>query len=467
MNRNLKNIISLFSIEFIARLLGLLAVTYLARVLGKSNFGIINIGLAILSYATIVGNGGLTLLGTRKIAGKSDNIETLTGDILLSKIIFASIIFLVSVIAVYFLVESKTVIYTSIAYLFFLFPNAILLEWFFHGKQKMDFIAIGRITGSLSYFIFILIFVLNQADIILTGIGWVCGGIINATFLFIIFYKSKNTIKFNFKKLPFIQLIKESFSLGIGSIVAQFVVLFPIIYLGIVSSNSNAGIYSAAYKIIVMLLIVDRVFSALFFPKITQYYVTNPHNLKEMFNKILRIISVLGLSISLLAVVSGDLIVKLIFGEQYIESVFIFQILIVSFFFTLLSSVFTFTFIGINKENIFTNSLLIGSVIFLLSLIILTHLFGMEGSAFAYAIFEVSVFVILAFKLNKIITVDITRSILIPVLITAGILFAIMGIFKIDFSLQIIISIILGLPLIAWSGRIRIEEINFIKRIFI
>ena len=109
MNRNLKNIISLFSIEFIARLLGLLAVTYLARVLGKSNFGVINIGLAVLSYAMIIGNGGLTLLGTRKVAGNVNSIEKLTGDILLTRITFAALIFMISTAAIYFLVQSEEV----------------------------------------------------------------------------------------------------------------------------------------------------------------------------------------------------------------------------------------------------------------------------------------------------------------------------------------------------------------------
>ncbi len=300
MNRNLKNIISLFSIEFIARLIGLLAVTYLARVLGKSNFGVINIGLAILSYAMIIGNGGLTLLGTRKVAGNVNNIEKLTGDIILTRITFTVLIFVLSATAVYYFVKSEEIARTIIAYLFFLFPNAILLEWFFQGKQKMEMIAIGRIIGSFAYLIFVMLFVLHTNDTVLTGIGWVFGGLINAIFLISIFFITKNKFKLNFKDFKFITLLKESYSLGLASIIAQFVILFPVLYLGFVLSNSDAGIYSAAYKIIVIFLIVDRVFSALFFPKITQYYATTPEKLKEMFNKVLKIISVFGLSVSLI-----------------------------------------------------------------------------------------------------------------------------------------------------------------------
>ena len=467
MNRNLKNIISLFSIEFIARLLGLLAVTYLARVLGKSNFGIINIGLAVLSYAMIIGNGGLTLLGTRKVAGNVNNIEKLSGDILLTRITFAALIFIISAAAVYYLVHSEEVAHTTIAYLFFLFPNAILLEWFFQGKQKMEMIAIGRIIGSLTYLIFVVLFVVHAHDTVLTGVGWVVGGLINALFLIVIFLITKNKINFNYTNFNLLTLFKESYSLGIASIIAQFVILFPIIYLGYISSNSDAGIYSAAYKIIIIFLIVDRVFSALFFPKITQYYAANPENLKMMFNKILKIVSVFGLCVSLLAFVGGEIIVRLIFGNQYLEAVNVFQIMIISFFFTLLSSVFSFTFIGIHKEKIYTKSLIIGVGIFLLSLIIFTKYYGIKGAAFSYSLFELTVFGIMAFDLNKIFRINFVSTVLIPACAAIAFVVLIMTFFNASILIQVLISVILGLPLIAFAGRIKIDDVNFIKRIFV
>ncbi len=466
MNKNLKNIISLFSIEFIARLLGLIAVTYLARVLGKSNFGIINIGSAILGYAAIISNGGLTLLGTRKVAGQPQELETLTGNIILTRIIFAFVIFSLSIMLVLFFVESKTVAETAMAYLLFLFPNAVLLEWLFHGKQKMEVIALGRILGSLVYLIFVFLFVLNSNDVVLTGLGWTFAGVLNAIFLVYFFYKSKNRVVFNIKTFKFLSLFKESFSLGVASILAQFVVAFPIIYLGIVASNSEAGVYSAAYKIIVILLIFDRIFGALFFPKIIQFYNLNPKNLNEMFNKILKIISAIGLCVSFLAIVCGKNIVNIIFGSQYSEATSVFQILIISFYFTLLSSVFVYTLIGIHKEKIYTNSLIIGTVVFLISLIFLVEHFGVEGAAYAYAVFEITVCGFLSFKLNREFKIEVMNSVVVPLftalMAAAGIIFL-----NLNFAVQLAVAFFIGIPLIMFSARIKSSELNFIKRVFI
>ncbi len=111
---------------------------------------------------------------------------------------------------------------------------------------------------------------------------------------------------------------------------------------------------------------------------------------------------------------SGDLIVRVIFGNQYSDAVIVFQILIISFFFTLIGSVFSFTFIGIHKEKYFTKSLFMGAGFFLLSIISLTNFFGIKGAAFSYALFEIIVFTIMAFELNKIFKINFVNSICIP-----------------------------------------------------
>ena len=64
------NVLSLGSADMGSRLIGFLAVTYLARTLGPGNMGILAVGTAILTYASIINNAGLPLLGVRFVAVK-------------------------------------------------------------------------------------------------------------------------------------------------------------------------------------------------------------------------------------------------------------------------------------------------------------------------------------------------------------------------------------------------------------
>ena len=70
------NILSISSADVGTRLIGFLAVTYLARTLGPENMGIIAIGLAILTYASIISTMGLPTLGVRSVsANKSSTMD--------------------------------------------------------------------------------------------------------------------------------------------------------------------------------------------------------------------------------------------------------------------------------------------------------------------------------------------------------------------------------------------------------
>lgn len=467
LNKNVKNIISIFSTEFIARFFAFLSVTYLARILGASNFGVINIGLAVLSYAMIVSNGGLTLFGTKKISAELGSTVRLTGDILLTRIFFSVMIFILSAVIVYIFISPKELIDVIIAYLFFLFPAAFLLEWFFQGIQSMEAIAFGRAAGSLVYFIFLLLFVTHSSDKVLAGIGWTISGIVNSLLLLFIFFKKNLSIKIDLKNFQFGRMLKESLPLGLAATVAQFVVMFPVIYLGIVSDISASGIFSAAYKLIVLLLILDRVFNALFFPKIVRYFRINrnPAEINQNLNTILKIISFFGLSVSLMGLISAAFLITSIFGESFSGSIIVFQVLIGNFLLTLLNSVFTYTLIAMNQEKIYTTSLLAGMIVFLASIPVLTGLYGSAGSAAALVLFELTCFLIMYIKLKSRLHIIISRNIVLP----AGFVILITTLISMpDFSLSMrLLFGIAGIICLALITGITKDEVKFIKKVLI
>ena len=345
-NKNSLNIIYLFSLEFFVRLIGFAATTYLARVLGTSGYGLINLGLAILGYALLFGNSGLTLLGTRKIAANAEKPGELVSGILSARFFLSLIILIISYLVISIFItpaETKSIV---LIYMLYLIPFAFLLEWFFQGIQRMGAITIGRIIGMVSYLIFLIIFVKSERDTLLTAVGWIIGGVVNSIVLWFIFNKTGNKAKIKFRNFNFIPVIKESISLSLASIIAGLAVSFPVIYLGIVTTNSNIGIYSAAFKIIILFLTFDRVFNALFFPKIINCINNYPEKLEEIFNSILKIIVAFSLSVGLIEIVGGKFIITLIFGKLFVDSIIIFQLLTGYFTFTLINSVFSFTIIG-------------------------------------------------------------------------------------------------------------------------
>ncbi len=461
---NLKNIASLFFNEFISRFIGFIAVTYLARVLGTNGFGIINIGLAVLSYLMVFATSGLTLLGTKKIISGADDPGLFAGNILLARFTLSVIVLLVFITSVFLFMQPGEIFNVILIYSFFLLPSALLMEWFFHGHQKMDIIAAGRTFGMIAYLLALMLLVKSPHDTLLTGAAWVLGGIINVLYLFLIFKKKNYSLKYSFNPSFFSRLIKESFSLSVASIITQSVIQFPVIYLGIVSSNSAAGVYSAAYKIIILILVVDRVFSALFFPKIVKYIHNRTENLDVTFNKILKIISGLGLSVLIIFLVLAEIVVETIFGIEFKEAVLIFMILLGSFYFTLLNSIFTYTLIAMNREKVYVFALTCGAVVFFAGIILLTNFFGVAGTAVSYVLFESTSFIVMGAILKKNISINIFRIVALPVSFTIILKFTLFTFISLPF--QTIIAICAGIPVIFYLAGIGVEEFRFVKRIF-
>ncbi len=460
-NKNSLNIIYLFSLEFFVRLIGFAATTYLARVLGTSGFGVINLGLAILGYALLFGNSGLTLLGTRKIAADPGKHAELVSSILSARFFLSLIILILSFFIISVFISSGETKNIVLIYMLYLIPFAFLLEWFFQGIQKMGVITVGRVLGMVAYLAFLILFVKSEKDTLLTAAGWIIGGTVNSIILWLIFNKSGNKAKIKFHKFNFIPVVKESISLSLASIIAGLAVSFPVIYLGLVTTNSNIGIYSAAFKIIILFLTFDRVFNALFFPKIINCINNYPEKLEGIFNSILKIIVAFSLSVGLIEIVGGKFIITLIFGKLFADSIIIFQLLTGYFTFTLINSVFSFTIIGMNKENIYTVALSIGAAVFVILSIVFYNYLSVTGVALALAFFEITALFYMASKLKQHINIKILRNLFIPITGTYIIILPVLLFIKISLLLKLILVLVVCIPLILLLAGFNMEELNF------
>jgi O-antigen/teichoic acid export membrane protein len=242
--------------------------------------------------------------------------------------------------------------------------------------------------------------------------------------------------------------------------------MFPAIYLGIVAGTSDVGIYSAAFRLISLFLIFDRVFSAVFFPKIVNAISQMPERLDEIFNRTLKIISLLALIVSIPMIIAGEIMIGIIFGAQFSGSVLIFQMLTGFFAFTLINSVLSYTLIAVNKEGIYILALTISVLTFLAAVVLLNAEYMTVGIAAALIIYEVVQTIIMVIKFSETSSVAFWRSIVLPAFVS---LLVILALVNLDFhiALKLIIAVFAGIPLVAFAGGFKLEDIKYIKRLMI
>jgi O-antigen/teichoic acid export membrane protein len=447
------------------KFIGFLATAYLARVLGKSGFGAISVGLSVLNYALVLSNAGLSLYGTRKIA--SNPGETgITSEILSARMVLTVFIFLLTFCITLLLLGFSETGYIIIAYLLYMFAASVMLEWFFVGIQKMGIVSFAKIAGTAVYLVLLFFLIHEREDALLTGFAWTFGGLVSSFILFYSFHRLGFTFRINLTKADVIKVIKSAFPLGAASYISQFLVAFPVIYIAYIAGNPEAGLFSAAFKIISFFLILDRVFVTIFLPKITMVIANKESSLEEIFNKTLKVIVFPALSAFMILFMFSDKIIITVFGTDYTGAILIFKLLLIYFLFTIINSVFANTLIGMMKEKIYTFSLIIALGFFFILTFLFKPFIGYYAVIYSFIIIDIISLAYLINHLNKEIDINIFRNIIIPVLYS-GVSVFLLVIIPAAYYLKIVLLVVILIPVLSIIIDFGKNEIDFLKRVLL
>ena len=414
MKKIFKNIFYLGSSDIISRFLNFIAVIYLARNFGPKEMGVIAASISILTIGNILSELGLPILGTKIISRSSKNLSGFLKKILTLRLYLSISIFLIILIILRIYFFESDFYLLSIMYLFALFPASFLMEWVFQGFQNFKIISKGRILSTSVYLLWIILFTNKESDLIFIPIGWTVSIVFQSFYLGIINFK---LLKIEYGKTNYskYQILKKAFPLALSTIIAQFIIQFPPIFLGF-NDSFQGGLFNVSFRLIVFLLMLNRIFYSLFFPTINKLINENGKIFKKFFSIVLKSIVFISIYIGTISIQISNNFFTFIFGKNYQDSFEIFQILCFYFIFSLINSVFTFTLIGLDKENIYLKSLIIGAIGFIICFLSTEYSLAIRFSI-CLVVFQIISLVIMSLELVKIIKFNYLTSIIFPLVL--------------------------------------------------
>jgi O-antigen/teichoic acid export membrane protein len=354
--------------------------------------------------------GGLGTYGAREVAkGSADVVNTILSLRIVTSI---AAYLLVALIALTAISDPLLVNVTLIACIG-LFANALLLEWFFQGREAMGMIGVGRLISAAVYFLLVILLVHGPQDVLWVAVAAATGDIVSSLVSLIV-YRARYDTPFRFQLRGGIAMFRQSFRIGVGSILGHVSVNLPTIIIAILLSTSDAGIYSAAQKLVFFLLLFDRVLGTLILPAAARFISTSTEKLAANLSFALRWAFILALPVALGGSLLADRIIPLVYGSQYVAAGVVFRILIWYFFFTILHTIYTSGLIAIGEEKRYSRIMMISSVIYASAIIIGTKLFGLPGSAAGVAGAEAITFFLMRHEFKKFVSTTL-RSALLPV----------------------------------------------------
>ncbi len=271
MKRPIKNLLFVTLGELLGPLLGFFVLAYLARILGVANFGMINFAQAIFSYGLLLNYLGLPTLGTREIAGNKAP-EKIVGSILSLRLMLSLLGFGLILIISLALPRNNATKNLIILYGFSLFAIGLFLDWFYQGKEAMEYLTLSRIINYLVYFLFVLILIRRQDNFYFVPISFFFGNLSIVLFQLSVYQRRFGKIRLVFNWNEGKQLLKMALPLGLVSIFIQFGQYLTPTLLGFIKGDVAVGYFSAAAKLVAMIAIVDRVFTIIALPMITRFF---------------------------------------------------------------------------------------------------------------------------------------------------------------------------------------------------
>lgn len=401
MKKSLRNVLVLFAGDAGVRVAGFLISIYLARVLEPSAFGVMSIGLGVLAYLMLLASPGIQMLEARNVAADRGLDRSRVGAVLSLRFILAIILFAV-VFAATWLLPLPTDVRESVAlFSLSLIPLSLFLDWFFQGRERFATVSVARLTSYAVYGAIVLLLVRSAGDVQWVPLGFAAGNLVATLVLLATYRRDVGAPALVWQPRRWTGILSSNLPVGLSMFLAQSAVNLPPIVLGWFALTRDAGLFSAAMKIIFVLLILDRVLNAVLLPAVARVFVSRRDDVPFLLAVVLKSVLLVAIPLMVCGIVLSPVIIAIVFGDQYLGAVPALRILFGYVVLTLLNSVFVCTLIGARREKEYSRAINAGAFVFLVAIVVGTLLLGMEGAAYGVCTGEFVTVILMALRARK------------------------------------------------------------------
>lgn len=316
-----------------------------------SGFGQLAFALAFLSYALLLGNPGLTALGTREVA--KDPASRIVRPIVLARAALAAAIMMLLSLAV-LLVPGDTRLKTLILiYSLTLVPYAINLEFVFQGWRAMKSIAAARLLQHALYLGIVVLALRQWSDLRVVPTALVLSNACAAVLLLLFFRRRRHGLAPTATTWRLTAVMAGALPIGLATIAYHLALNLPPLVLGAVRSPADVGLFSAAFRVITFLLIIERVFYYVFFPVLATRARQHPGTMPDAFTALAHLILLLVLPIACGVALLAPRFLYLIYGGEYAAGAWSLRILAGYFLIAPFNTLFGYGLVAMDRERIF------------------------------------------------------------------------------------------------------------------
>lgn len=417
-----KNAISNFLLNLFKLLLPMATFPYLTRVLSKEAIGNVFFIDSIIQYLLIFVSLGIPFYGIREIAKNKGNAEVqskIALELVLIQLglsLFA-ILFLLSLpLFIHQLRLNETLIKIGCISII---SSSFLIEWYYQGIEKYVYITYRSIITKLLGVAAIFFLVKSPSDdkiyYLISNLIIVTNSMIN------FFYFIKNSPKVCLSMLRFKDHIKPLLVLFCINVSISIYSILDTIILGFLKNTQTVSLYYIPSKIVKIYWSLIISIGFVLIPKISQYFASKEHDkINSIASSLLNIILMLTAPFMLFCLIIPKEIIQFVAGDKYEMSSNVLRILssipLIISVCNLLSTQFL---LPIGQEKKILHATILGLLISLTTNFILVLYFAHIGTAIAYLLTEIVVFVYIYLSSKTQIKMKVDNKLFLNILLTS------------------------------------------------
>lgn len=339
--------------KIVATILGLVAIAIMTRYLGTIGFGEYTTIITFLSFFGILVDFGLTLVTVQMISRPGVDEKKILDNIFGLRLVSAVVFLGIAPLIIIFLPYSQEIkIGAAIAAFSFLF--AALSQVFiglFQTKLRMDKVSIAEIVSRIVLVAGILIVV--KMDKGLLGMIVVMAISSAVSFLFHWFFSRRYVhVSVGFDWSVWKEIITKSWPLAITIAFNLIYLKADTLILSLIKTQSEVGIYGAAYRVIDVLITVPFMFAGIVLPILTiNWTIGNNDSFKRVLQRSFDFMVILAIPLIVGTQFLAKEVMVMIAGPEFGDSGQILKILILAAAIIFLGCIFSHAIIAFDKQK--------------------------------------------------------------------------------------------------------------------
>jgi len=316
-----RNSTLIFGFQLLTKAAGFVSAVMLANELGTVRFGLFNYGFALTSLFIPFCDMGLDVVLMRDAARHDRNrtAESLAA-VLGAKTILGILVFLLVLVVSTFLESTGTESFTVV-----LLAGAVIILRTFWNSFNAVFRSLNRVrleamvftSARGAEFLVTIVCVLAKSPLptLLAGLILVNLVAVGATFIFIRFRFF--LVRFFFSPAALASALRESLPFALTTIFVSVYFNFDTVLVSKLIGNQAAGIYRAAYNLILPLMMVTAAVTGAVFPFASQNFRSRPEEVAGIIHKSASYLLLAGTLIAVVGFMCADEIVSFLFSEEF------------------------------------------------------------------------------------------------------------------------------------------------------